>query len=138
MIEQWLCGTGAAVFGILGTAHLVYTYFTDKFETYDPRVGEAMKGTSPRITPDTSMWQAWIGFNASHSIGAMVFSTTYLYLTVFEYGFLRSSVFLLGLPILVGFIYTALAWFYWFKIPLVGIVVATICFIVSFVFHAGI
>ena len=137
MIEQWLLGIGATIFGVLGTVHLVFTYFTDKFETYDPQVGNAMRGTSPLITPDTSVWLAWIGFNASHSIGAMVFSAIYIYVSVFEYEFLQTSLFLLGLPILVGAAYTVLASLYWFKIPLVGVSVATVCFIGSFILHAG-
>ena len=136
MIEQWLLATGAAIFGVLGAIHLVFTYFTNKFDTRDPRVGEAMKETTPRITPDTSMWQAWVGFNASHSIGALVFSAIYLYLTIKEYDMLQASLFLLGLPVLVGVIYSVLAILYWFRVPSIGIALATLCFIESFVLHA--
>lgn len=136
MIEQWLLGIGAAIFGALGTAHLVFTYFSDKFETYDPKVGEAMKDTSPRITSDTSMWLAWVGFNASHSFGAMIFSSIYIYLVIVEYAFLKTSIFLLGLPVIVGAIYFILALRYWFRIPLLGISVATVCFLSSFIIHA--
>lgn len=135
MIEQWLLAIGAAIFGVLGTAHLVFTYFTDKFETRDPSVGDAMKATSPRITSQTTMWRAWVGFNASHSMGAMVFAIIYLYLAVFGYHFLQTSTFLLGLPVLVGVTYTVLARRYWFNVPLGGISIATLCFTASFVLH---
>ena len=135
MIEQWLLTIGAAIFGLLGTAHLVFTFLSDEFDTYDPAVGEAMKGTSPRITKDTSMWLAWVGFNASHSIGAMTFAAIYLYLSVFEFAFLQTSIFLFGLPVVVGVVYGVLAVRYWFKIPLTGILIATACFLGSFLLH---
>ena len=137
MIEQWLLAVGSAIFGVLGSLHLIFTFVTDKFDTFNPSAAEAMKATSPRITRETTLWSAWIGFNASHSIGAMAFSTIYLYLTIFAYEFLQTSSFLLGFPILVGIVYLILAKLYWFKLPLMGITAATICFAVSFVLHAN-
>ena len=60
---------GASIVGVLGALHLFYTFFSDKFLARDPAVVDAMKGTSPRISRGTTMWRAWIGFNASHSLG---------------------------------------------------------------------
>ena len=67
MIEQVLLIAGASIFGVLGTLHLIFTFFTNKFDAYDSSVTEAMKNTSPVLTKDTTVWDAWIGFNASHS-----------------------------------------------------------------------
>lgn len=71
-MAQILLIMGASIFGILGVIHLMYTFFTNKFEAHDSSVTEAMKKTSPALTKETTVWDAWIGFNASHSLGAML------------------------------------------------------------------
>ena len=135
LLGQWLLGMGAAIFGVLGTAHLALTFLTNRFESSDPAVSDAMRQSSPRLTAQTSMWRAWVGFNASHSIGALVFSVIYLYLAAFAYEFVSTSDFLLGLPVLVGIVYTSLAYRYWFRVPLAGLSVATLCFAGSLALH---
>ena len=128
-MEQILLIIGAAIFGVLGTAHLFYTFFTNKFDAHDSSVIDAMKSTSPNITKETSMWNAWIGFNASHSLGAMLVAAIYIPLTVSHFIVIQQSVWFSILPVIIGFSYLILAKKYWFKIPFVGIFVATLCFI---------
>jgi len=77
-MEKVLFVTGALIFGVLGTIHLIYTFFSNKFDTIDPSVKEAMKNTSPILTKETTIWKAWVGFNASHSLGAMLFAGIYI------------------------------------------------------------
>ncbi|MFT7244209.1 MAG: hypothetical protein ACI82A_001559 [Candidatus Azotimanducaceae bacterium] len=57
LLEQWLLIIGAGIFGVLGTAYLIFTFGTDKVEAFDSSVTEAMKRTSPRISKDTSAWR---------------------------------------------------------------------------------
>jgi hypothetical protein len=128
-MEQILLIVGASIFGILGTVHLLYTFFTNKFEAYDPAVTEAMKGTSPVLTRETSVWKAWIGFNASHSLGAMLVAGIYIPLTVSYFHVIQQSIWFSHLPILVGLSYIVLAKKYWFKIPFIGVLISTVCFI---------
>lgn len=71
MIAQILLITGSSILGVLGTVHLVYTFYSKKFYAVDRTVTEAMKKSSPRITDETTMWDAWVGFNASHSLGVV-------------------------------------------------------------------
>ncbi len=75
------------------------------------------------------MWNAWIGFNASHSFGAILFGLVYGYLALAHSVFLFESTYLLvvGLTLLVG--YTLLARRYWFSIPFRGITVALFLYI---------
>ena len=54
MLPQILIAFGAAVFGLLGTIHIVYTFFTKKFEARDAATSAAMKATSPVLTQRTS------------------------------------------------------------------------------------
>jgi hypothetical protein len=131
MLEQILLIVGASIFGLLGTVHLIYTFFTDKFQTRDRAVGEAMKNTSPVLTGRTTVWRAWIGFNASHSLGAMVFSAFYLLLATEYMAVIRAAPAFSWLAAINGLAYLALAKAYWFRTPLVGIGIATICFLVA-------
>ena len=101
-MEQILIIIGASIFGILGTFHLLYTFFTNKFDAYDPSVNEAMKGTSPILTKETSMWNAWVGFNASHSLGAMLVAGVYIPLAASYMNTIQQSVWFSLLPVLVG------------------------------------
>jgi len=119
---------GASIFGILGTVHLFYTFFTNKFEAYDSSVTEAMKGTSPILTKETSVWNAWVGFNASHSLGAMLVAAVYIPLAVSYFNIVQHSFWFSFLPVLIGVSYLILAKKYWFKIPFVGVLISTICF----------
>ena len=122
---------GAGIFGALGTLHLLYTFFTPKFDPRDAAVAEAMKGTSPRITRATTMWKCWIGFNASHSLGAMAFAAVYLILAVRHPQLLSDSPAFLVLALVNALAYLVLACKYWFRIPLTGIAIATACFAIA-------
>lgn len=127
-MDQILIIIGASIFGVLGTIHLVYTFYTNKFHARDPSVTEAMKGSSPVLTKETTMWKAWVGFNASHSFGAMLFAGIYVPLAMFHFEVLQQSVWLSVFPLIIGISYAILAKKYWFRIPLAGILIATACF----------
>jgi hypothetical protein len=47
-----------------------------------------MSATAPVISRETTMWKAWIGFNASHSLGAILFGLVYGYLALAHPAFL--------------------------------------------------
>jgi len=68
---KYLWIAGSALIGILGTVHLLYTFFTNKFLPRDEKLLDGMKAVSPVLTKDISMWNAWVGFNGSHSSGIM-------------------------------------------------------------------
>ena len=122
---------GAALFGILGSAHLIYTFFTPRFEPRDAACGDAMRATSPRLTGQTTMWKAWIGFNASHSLGAIVFAAVYLGLALRHPAVLAASPFFVLLALANALGYLALARAYWFRTPFIGILVATLSFAIA-------
>lgn len=127
-MAQILLILGASIFGILGTVHLLYTFFTNKFEAHDPNVTEAMKGTSPILTKETSVWNAWVGFNASHSLGAMLVAAFYIPLSTSYFHIIQQSVWFSSLPVLIGLSYLILAKKYWFRIPFLGVLISTLCF----------
>ena len=101
-MAQILLIVGASIFGLLGVAHLYFTFFTTNFEPHDASVKTAMEGTSPVLTKETTMWRAWVGFNASHSLGAMLLPAVYLPLTIFHLGILISLVCFTAAAILIN------------------------------------
>ncbi|WP_286235661.1 LIC_13387 family protein [Thalassotalea sediminis] len=133
MISQVLFIIGASIFGLLGFIHLFYTFFTNKFNPYQSDVIDAMNSTSPRLTKETTIWRAWIGFNASHSLGAITFAAIYIPLAFSHFQFLSSHNWFAVLPSIVGFSYLFLAKNYWFKIPFFGILCSTLFFVGAFV-----
>jgi len=132
VISQVLFIIGASIFGLLGLVHLIYTFFTNKFDPYNPDVITAMKSTSPALTKETSVWRAWVGFNASHSLGVMLFAAIYIPLAFSHIELIVNNNWFSVLPSLVGFSYLLLAKKYWFKIPFFGILISTVCFVSAF------
>ncbi|MES2780302.1 MAG: hypothetical protein V4651_10440, partial [Bacteroidota bacterium] len=82
MIAVCLWAIGSLIITILGSLHLYYTFFTDKFSSRNEKMIDEMKSSSPLLTPKTTMWKAWIGFNASHSSGAIFIGIINLYIAL--------------------------------------------------------
>lgn len=74
--------------------------------------------------------RAWVGFNASHSLGAILFSAVYIPLAFSHIQYIANNNWFAVLPSIVGISYLLLAKNYWFKIPFFGIVLSTLCFLV--------
>jgi hypothetical protein len=83
------------------------------------------------------MWKAWVGFNASHGMGAILFGLLYAYFALQRAEMLFASPFLLitGLAMLAG--YTLLGKFYWFSIPFVGLCAALVLYVASIAFSVA-
>jgi len=120
-----LVAASAAIILLLGLVHLLYTFYGPKLSPRDPELQTRMQQVSPVITRQTTMWKAWIGFNASHSYGLILFGAVYGYLALAHSDFLFQSVFLLSLGLILLFGYVFLARTYFFRIPLRGALLAT-------------
>jgi hypothetical protein len=130
-MEKILLLAGCAIFVFMGGIHLVYTLFTDKFQPRDAGLMAGMRRVSPVLTGRVSMWNAWIGFNASHSLGAILFGAIFIAITLENYTYLRMSIALNVILLLVPLSYLALAVNYWFSAPRNGILIATILIALS-------
>lgn len=82
MVPSLLVFACAAIVFTLGIVHRFFTFVGTKLGPRDPELEARMKAVAPVITRQTSMWKAWIGFNASHSFGAILFGALYGYLTL--------------------------------------------------------
>jgi hypothetical protein len=125
---------GSMTIGLLGLIHLLYTFRTNKFEPRNEQLGLQLREISPVLTSETTMWRAWIGFNASHSIGAILFAAVFGYLAVFELDFLLASPFLVTLSLVTLASYLFLARSFWFSVPFYGISLSTILFTAGYIF----
>jgi len=128
-----LVAASAAIVLLLGLLHLLYTFRGSKLHPRDAALEARMKEVSPVLTRQTTMWKAWVGFNASHSYGAILFGLVYGYLAVAHGSFLFQSPFLLvvGLCLLAGYVF--LGKVYWFSVPFRGIVLSTVLYVASLV-----
>ena len=119
----------------LGTMHLLYTFVGKKLTPRDPVLQESMRSVSPVISKETTMWKAWLGFNASHSLGAILFGLIYGYLAFWHSAFLFASYFLLfvGGGLLASF--AILGKLYWFYLPFRATLVALACYCTAVVLY---
>ncbi len=123
-VFSWLIAASAATVLALGLMHLVFTFHGQRFHPRDEAVLAAMRNTTPVITRGTTMWKAWIGFNASHSYGAMLFGLVWGWLALWQPAVLAHSLFLQVLGLVLLGAYAHLGWRYWFSVPFRGIVLA--------------
>lgn len=130
-VSAMLVAASAFVVLFLGSVHLLYTFRGTRLHPRDAAVRTAMEHGAPRLTPLTTMWRAWVGFNASHSYGAMLFGLIYGYLALVQPAVLFQSMFLKGLGVLALAAYLHLGVRYWFRIPLTGIALAAVLYVLG-------
>ena len=128
VLAKALVLASAGVTLVLGSLHLLYTHTRTQLVPRDPAVQQAMAATHMGITRETTVWQAWVGFNASHSAGILLFSLVFGYLAAAQPELLFRSTYLqaVGLAMLVALLVLARA--YWFSVPLMGAGFALACF----------
>jgi hypothetical protein len=133
ILARLLVGLSAAIILSLGALHLLYTFWGRKLLPRDSDLQSSMNIISPVISDQTTMWKAWVGFNASHSMGAILFGLIYGYLAVFEAELFFGSIYLtfVGLAMLSGLFLIGRR--YWFSIPNLGISISLACFVAGVV-----
>ncbi|HVF15407.1 MAG TPA: hypothetical protein VNA21_00795 [Steroidobacteraceae bacterium] len=132
-VARVLMMVSAGVVLLLGTLHLAYTFYGTKLWPREPDLIASMQRTTLHITNEMTVWNAWIGFNASHSMAAMLFGLVFGYLAFAQPEVLFRSAFLLlvGLAMVGGL--AVLAKLYWFSIPFAGVSLALFCYVSSVV-----
>jgi hypothetical protein len=128
MLARCLVATAAAIALYLGSAHVIFTLRGPLLRPRDAALEERMRVVSPVITGQTTMWRVWIGVNASHGFGLVLFAAVYGYLALAEPGVLFGSVFLpaVGGLLLLGYVVLAKTCF--FRAPLRAVIAASACF----------
>jgi hypothetical protein len=133
LIAKILITIGSMIFIVLGGIHMFYTFFSNRFSPRNSLTETEMRQTSPVLTKQTTMWNAWIGFNASHSLGAIFFGAINILLTSSFFTVFENSTGLIIMDSITILFYFFLAKRFWFKIPLTGILLSGLCFTVAFI-----
>lgn len=133
MLAHILVSASSVIMLLLGSIHLLFTFWGNKLDPREPAVQEAMSNAHMVLTSQTTVWRAWIGFNASHSISVALFGLVFGFLAIAHPELLFRSIYLqaLGLAVLIGFV--VLAKLYWFSIPLIGVSIALGCYLAGIV-----
>ena len=133
MAARVLMVLSASIVLLLGVVHLVYTFWGPNLTPRDPALQISMSQSSPVITKETTMWRCWVGFNASHSMGLILFGLIFGYLALAHGQLLFRSPFLLivGLALLMGFV--VLGKIYFFSAPLTGVSISLAFYVAGIV-----
>jgi len=118
----------ASIIFTLGVVHLVYTFWGPMLTPRDTALQISMSQISPVITKETTMWRCWVGFNASHSMGLILFGLVFGFLAL-AHGqllFQSPSLLVVGLAMLGGLV--VLSKVYWFSAPFTGTSIALACY----------
>ena len=121
----------ASIAFTLGAVHLIYTFWGSNLTPRDPALQVSMSQIAPVLTKETTMWRCWVGFNASHSMGLILFGLVFGYLALAHGKLLFQSPFLLvvGLAMLGGFV--VLCKVYFFSAPLRDLSISLACYVAS-------
>lgn len=131
MAARVLMVVSAGIVFTLGVVHFAYTFWGTKLTPRDHGLQVSMSQISPVITKETTMWRCWVGFNATHSMGLILFGLVFGFLALAHPEVLFRSPFLLmvGLAVLVGLV--VLCRIYFFSAPFSGICVSLACYVAS-------
>jgi hypothetical protein len=83
------------------------------------------------LTRETTLWKAWVGFNASHSVGAIYIGIVNIFMATGFAGHSQAYFFFASFTILVIGFYLWLAKRYWFRIPFIGVSITLCLYILS-------
>ncbi len=134
-----LLDLGGGIFVLLGSLHALYTLLDihrpRRLVPKDPAVALAMAKSPLRLARGgTTMWRAWVGFNFSHSIGAVLFGVLCICAGA-ALGTLAIPAWALLVLVVISFIYLALSVLYWFRLPTAGLTIASLCLLVAWVMY---
>jgi hypothetical protein len=127
---------GAFIFVALGTYHGVLTlrdlWAPSTFTPTDDSVRKAMQESRLALNQSVNLWDAWMGFNLSHSLALILFGGG-LIIVGCQYfpAFARSSSLQL-MAIVVAAAYVVLSLRFWFWGPAVGTGIGLFCFLSTF------
>ncbi|MBX2798629.1 MAG: hypothetical protein KTR31_13190 [Myxococcales bacterium] len=130
---QWFVVAGAAVFGMLGLMHGVLTWQSTPergaFTPLDPVHREAFAregsiGLAPEVT--LSLWNAWIGFNLSHSLGVVLAAALLGIPALLDFEGALANPGWVACALILPLIYLGLSLRYWFDKPTRGISLGTL------------
>ena len=138
-LSRYLFLSGALPFLLLGIAHAMHTPRQPNerkgLSPTDPGLAESMARSRIHLTGRTDMWRAWVGFNLSHSLGAVLFGVVVVLVGRTSASFEYNAAVFLPLAVVVSIAYLSLGVAYWFRTPIIGICVSVFLFSAAWLLH---
>ena len=124
-----------AIYAVLGVLHAVFTLIDERrprrLVPDDPAVMAGMQASKVRLSRGaTTMWQAWISFNLTHSLAAIMFGVGCIVVAAW----FGAVVFPVWVPFLlagVSLVFMVIGLRYWFGVPRAGTITATVCLLAA-------
>jgi hypothetical protein len=120
-----------AIFFLLGTLHGLLTLrdiaAPRAFTPTDDAVRIAMQGTRLAFNPRANFWEAWLGFNLSHSFGAVMFGGALLFTAWRHAAAFDGSGPFQAVAVLISAAYFVTSLRFWFWGPTLGSGIALAC-----------
>ena len=134
-LSRYIFLMGALPCVVLGIAHVLATPLTPVqskgLSPRNPAVRETMTGETALLSRRLTLWQGWVSFNLSHSLGVLLFGAMVLLVGRSQASFQAQASVFLPLAIVVSGLYLLLGLRYWFRTPIVGIALSGACFVAS-------
>ena len=132
---QLLIIVGSSIFALLGVIHTMLTLQDlgnpRNFAPRDAELLAAMQQSAVGLDPKINLWQAWLGFHFSHSLGLLMFGGAFLYVGIFHPSLFSRFALLQVFSVLIPAIYVVLSLKFWFVNPAVFAGIALACFILA-------
>lgn len=136
-MTQFLLTAAGAIILLMGTGHLLLTlrdvWRPKAFTPTDDAVRQAMKESNVKFDKRLNLWDAWLGFNISHSMGAMMFGGVLLFTARAHLEAFLQSAFLQTMAVLVAVVYLVVAIRFWFRGPVIGISIVLLCILAAII-----
>lgn len=130
-MTQILLAVAGAIVLLMGVGHFVLTlrdvWKPTFFTPTEDSVRLAMQGAELKFDRRINLWESWLGFNLSHSMGAMMFGGVLLFVALTHLDAFLQSHALQAAAVLTAALYLAIAIRFWFWGPVLGISIVLLC-----------
>ncbi len=130
-MTQILLTLAGTIILLMGTGHLVLTlrdvWRPTAFTPTDDAVRLAMQGARLRFNRRINLWESWLGFHISHSMGVMMLGGALLLAAQVHFDAFMQSRAYQAAAVLIPAAYLGVALRFWFWAPALGISLAMLC-----------
>ena len=129
-----------SIYLVLGALHAVFTFMDERnprrLAPDDAAVTEGMRNSKLRLSHGaTTMWQAWISFNLTHSLAAVLMGSACCIVAA-HFGLFVFSPWALFALAGVSLLFALIGLRYWFGVPRAGTLTATACLVAAWLLYA--
>lgn len=126
----------AAVYMLLAMLHATLTLKGNALTPNDDELRRVMQTSHLRLDRSINLWDAWIGFNLSHSLSLLLLGGGLGWLALWHYPVLIQNLPLQAVVVGFAVIYLILSLRFWFRVPSLCLAVALALLVAGFAFQA--